>query len=78
MSDTSDFVQKLANEAKDMDEADKQKMSDTGRAVMNAAQESDATESLTNKLVQAKNYVSDKTEEAKKFVEKKLEDMKGQ
>ncbi|KHJ90150.1 hypothetical protein OESDEN_10010 [Oesophagostomum dentatum] len=78
MSDTSDFVQKLASEAKDMDETDQQKMSDMGRAVTNAAQANDATESLTNKLVQAKDYVSDKAEEAKEFVEKKLEDMKGQ
>ncbi|KHJ77419.1 hypothetical protein OESDEN_22961 [Oesophagostomum dentatum] len=77
MSNSREFARVFANKAKNMKEAEQQEKNETRKAVKNA-QPSDASESLTNKLVQAKDYVSDKADEAKKFVEEKLEDITGQ
>ncbi|KAK6737574.1 hypothetical protein RB195_019964 [Necator americanus] len=80
----SEFLQELGNRAKDMSESDQDKMSDTGKALKDAAELGydttkegckESYDSMAQKLAVAKDYVAEKVEDAKKFLSQKVEDM---
>ncbi|KAL6735533.1 hypothetical protein Aduo_005967 [Ancylostoma duodenale] len=85
MSNKSGFVQDLGNKAKDMSETAKDKMSDTGKAVADAAESGydtskigfkEAYDSMAKKCAEAKSCALEKAEEANEYLTQEVHDIK--